>query len=54
MSDHPAITIRHNTAAISERIYVPQKSKKTEILTGSARESVAKLIEKLKHEARVI
>jgi electron transfer flavoprotein beta subunit len=37
-----------------ERIYVPQKSKKTEILTGSAKESAAKLIEKLRHEARVI
>jgi len=37
-----------------ERIYVPQKSKKTEILTGSAKESAAKLIEKLRHEARVL
>ena len=37
-----------------ERIYVPQKTKKTEFLTGSAKESAAKLIEKLRHEARVI
>jgi electron transfer flavoprotein beta subunit len=37
-----------------EKIYVPQKAKKTEFLTGSAKESAAKLIEKLKHEARVI
>ena len=37
-----------------ERIYVPQKTKKTEFLTGSAKEVAAKLIEKLKHEARVI
>jgi electron transfer flavoprotein beta subunit len=37
-----------------ERIYVPQKSKKTEILTGSAKEAAAKLIEKLRHEARVL
>jgi electron transfer flavoprotein beta subunit len=37
-----------------EKIYVPQKTKKTELLTGSAKESAAKLIEKLKHEARVI
>jgi electron transfer flavoprotein beta subunit len=37
-----------------ERIYVPQKSKKTEFLTGTAKESAAKLVEKLKHEARVL
>jgi len=37
-----------------ERIYVPTKSKKTEILSGSAKEAAAKLVEKLRHEARVI
>jgi electron transfer flavoprotein beta subunit len=37
-----------------ERIYVPQKTKKTEMLTGSAKEAAAKLVEKLKHEARVL
>ena len=37
-----------------ERIYVPQKTKKTEFLTGTPKEAAAKLIEKLKHEARVI
>ena len=37
-----------------ERIYVPQKSKKTEILGGTAREAAAKLIEKLRFEARVL
>jgi electron transfer flavoprotein beta subunit len=37
-----------------ERIYVPQKTKKTEFLTGSAKEVAAKLVEKLKHEARVL
>ena len=37
-----------------ERIYVPQKTKKTELLTGTPKEAAAKLIEKLKHEARVI
>ncbi len=37
-----------------ERIYVPQKSKKTEFLTGTPKEAAAKLIEKLKHEARVL
>ena len=37
-----------------ERIYLPSKTKKTEFLTGSAKESAAKLLEKLKHEARVL
>ncbi|MGH9691358.1 MAG: electron transfer flavoprotein subunit beta/FixA family protein [Candidatus Acidiferrales bacterium] len=37
-----------------ERIYVPMKSKKTEFITGQPREVAAKLIEKLKHEARVL
>ncbi|MBZ5501418.1 MAG: electron transfer flavoprotein subunit beta/FixA family protein [Acidobacteriia bacterium] len=37
-----------------ERIYVPQKTKKTEFLTGQPKEIAAKLIEKLKHEARVL
>ncbi len=37
-----------------ERIYVPQKTKKTEFLTGAPKEIAAKLVEKLKHEARVL
>src|ERR1700690_3601867 len=37
-----------------ERIYVPVKTKKTEFITGTPKEVAAKLIEKLKHEARVI
>jgi electron transfer flavoprotein beta subunit len=37
-----------------ERIYVPQKTKKTEFLTGSPKEAAAKLLEKLRHEARVL
>ena len=37
-----------------EKIYVPQKSKKTEFLTGTPKEVAAKLVEKLKFEARVI
>jgi electron transfer flavoprotein beta subunit len=37
-----------------ERIYVPQKTKKTEFLTGTPKEAAAKLVEKLKREARVI
>ena len=37
-----------------ERIYVPVKTKKTEFLSGSAKEVAAKLVEKLRFEARVI
>jgi electron transfer flavoprotein beta subunit len=37
-----------------EKIYVPTKTKKTEFLTGTPKEAAAKLIEKLKFEARVI
>jgi electron transfer flavoprotein beta subunit len=37
-----------------ERIYVPQKTKKTEFITGQPKEIAAKLIEKLRHEARVL
>ena len=37
-----------------ERIYIPQKTKKTEFLTGQPKEVAAKLVEKLRHEARVL
>jgi electron transfer flavoprotein beta subunit len=37
-----------------ERIYVPQKTKKTEFITGQPKEIAVKLIEKLRHEARVL
>jgi electron transfer flavoprotein beta subunit len=37
-----------------ERIYVPQKAKKTEFLSGTPKEAAAKLVEKLKFEARVL
>src|SRR5579862_415005 len=37
-----------------EKIYIPQKTKKTEFITGQPKEVAAKLIEKLKHEARVL
>jgi electron transfer flavoprotein beta subunit len=41
-------------AATIEKVYLPQRSKQTQILTGSAKESAAKLVEKLKFEVRVI
>jgi len=37
-----------------EKIYIPTKTKKTEFLTGTPKEAAAKLVEKLKFEARVI
>jgi electron transfer flavoprotein beta subunit len=37
-----------------EKIYVPTKTKKTEFLTGQPKEVAAKLVEKLRFEARVI
>ena len=37
-----------------EKIYVPTKTKKTEYLTGTPKDVAAKLVEKLKFEARVI
>lgn len=40
--------------AVVEKIYLPQKSKQTQILEGPAKEVAAKLVEKLKFEVRVI
>ena len=37
-----------------EKIYIPTKTKKTEFLTGSAKDIATKLVEKLRFEARVI
>lgn len=37
-----------------ERVYLPEKQKKTEMLTGSPQEIAAKVVEKLKFEVRVI
>jgi len=41
-------------AAALERITLPQKQKSTQILPGTAKESAAALVEKLKFEVRVI
>jgi len=41
-------------AAVLERITLPQKQKSTQILPGTAKESAAALVEKLKFEVRVI
>jgi len=37
-----------------EKLYVPQKSKKTEMLEGAPAEVARKLVEKLRNEVRVI
>ncbi len=41
-------------AVILEKIYVPQKTKQTQIFEGDAKTAAAKLVEKLKFEARVL
>jgi electron transfer flavoprotein beta subunit len=44
-----------NAKAVSlERVYLPEKQKKTEMLAGTATEVAAKLVEKLKFEVRVL
>jgi electron transfer flavoprotein beta subunit len=42
-----------STASI-ERVYLPQRTKQTQLIEGSAREAAAKLVEKLRFEVRVI
>lgn len=37
-----------------ERVYLPQRTKQTQLIEGSPREAAAKLVEKLRFEARVI
>jgi electron transfer flavoprotein beta subunit len=44
-----------NQAAIEvERVYLPEKKKQTQSLTGSPADTAAQLVEKLKYEVRVI
>ena len=49
-----ALGISTTPTAVIERIYMPQRSKQTQILDGTAKEAAAKLVEKLKFEVRVI
>jgi electron transfer flavoprotein beta subunit len=49
-----SLGVTHEPTQHIERIYVPIKSKKTEFITGTPKEAAAKLVEKLKHEARVL
>ncbi|MGC1421782.1 MAG: electron transfer flavoprotein subunit beta/FixA family protein [Terracidiphilus sp.] len=41
-------------AAVLEKVTLPQKQKSTQIISGSAKEAAAALVEKLKFEVRVI
>jgi len=49
-----SLGVTHEPTQHIERIYVPVKTKKTEFLTGTPKEAAAKLLEKLRHEARVL
>lgn len=42
------------TTASIERVYLPQRTKQTQLIEGSPREAAAKLVEKLRFEARII
>jgi electron transfer flavoprotein beta subunit len=46
--------VRMEPALSIERLYLPEKSKQTQMLEGSPKEAAAKLVEKLKFEARVL
>src|SRR5665213_657295 len=41
-------------AAVIEKVYLPQKSKQTQIFEGDAKSTAAQLVEKLKFEVRVL
>jgi electron transfer flavoprotein beta subunit len=43
-----------NSSIKLDRVYMPEKTKRSQIFDGSAKEAAAKLVEKLRFEARVI
>lgn len=49
-----SLGVAHEATQHVERIYVPEKTKKTEFITGNAKEAAAKLLDKLRNEARVL
>jgi electron transfer flavoprotein beta subunit len=51
--DEVASAVGENRQKI-ERLYIPQKTKKTEFLEGSAAEVAKKLVDKLKNQVRVL
>jgi electron transfer flavoprotein beta subunit len=48
----PAAPVRHRQEIVA--LYVPQKTKQTEIIAGSAAEAASTLVRKLREDARVI
>jgi electron transfer flavoprotein beta subunit len=52
--DRKALGVNDAPTERVERVYVPQKTKKTEFITGPPKEIATKLVEKLRHEARVL
>jgi electron transfer flavoprotein beta subunit len=50
----PAAAASGTPSIALERVYLPEKQKKTEMLTGSPAEVAAKIVEKLKFEVRVL
>jgi len=52
--DRKALGVNDAPTQRVERVYVPQKTKKTEFISGQPKEIATKLVEKLRHEARVI
>jgi len=40
--------------AVIERVYLPERTKQTQLIEGNAKEAAAKLVEKLRFEVRVI
>jgi electron transfer flavoprotein beta subunit len=52
--DRKSLGVPESPTQRVERIYVPQKAKKTEFINGQPKEIAAKLVEKLRHEARVL
>jgi electron transfer flavoprotein beta subunit len=50
----PSLAVDSEPTQRLDRIYIPQKTKKTVLLSGAPKEAAAKLVEKLRHEARVL
>jgi electron transfer flavoprotein beta subunit len=48
------LTANPTAAAVMEKIYPPQRSKQTQILSGDAKHTAHELVEKLRFEARVL
>ncbi|MBY0374146.1 MAG: electron transfer flavoprotein subunit beta, partial [Bryobacteraceae bacterium] len=51
----PAASLGASGATVQlARVYLPSRSKQTQMIEGSAKEQAAKLVEKLKFEVRVL